>query len=142
MSDSIIDVCTAIFEEMGPVYLKNQPLVQSGGLQRIIFMKCGTYQTFWALLMEKGLFWNSPSTHVSKYRDYKCHDSITLMAVVGPDYRIIHADAEMNGRMSNVGNWSRNAFRKAIGDSNNPLDIPCKATANEIQTHTSCFSWR
>ena len=46
------------------------------------------------------------------------------MAVIGPDYRIIHADLRMNGRVSDSGNWSRNAFRKAIEDSNNPLDIP------------------
>ena len=46
------------------------------------------------------------------------------MAVVGPEYEFLNVDVGMNGRMSDGGNWSRNSFRKALEDENNPLEIP------------------
>ena len=58
------------------------------------------------------------------YHDYKEKDSIILMAVIGPEYEFLNVDLGMNGRMSDGGNWSRNNFRKALENENNPLGIP------------------
>ena len=59
-----------------------------------------------------------------RYHDYKGNDSVILMDVVGPEYEFLNVDVGMNGRMSHGGNWSRNSFRKAVENENNPLRIP------------------
>ena len=46
------------------------------------------------------------------------------MVAVGPDYEILVADVGINSRMSDGGNWSRNAFRMKLVNPENPLDIP------------------
>jgi len=60
-----------------------------------------------------------PAKSGSHFYDYKGHNSILAMVEVGPEYEIVAADVGKSGRMSDVGNWSRNKFR----DKNNPLNI-------------------
>ena len=44
------------------------------------------------------------------------------MVAVGPEYQILAA-VEMNGRMSDGGNSSRNKFRELIADKQNTLNL-------------------
>ena len=46
------------------------------------------------------------------------------MGVVGPGYEFIFADVDINGIMSDGGNWAKNKFRTALENVENPLSIP------------------
>lgn len=46
------------------------------------------------------------------------------MLIVGPEYEILAADVGMNGRMSDVGNCSRNKFWSLMENPENPLNFP------------------
>ena len=124
ISQAISEVCTAIYEEMGPIYVKT-PNSRTEWEQI-----SGKFEERWNLpnilgaIDGKRIILEQPINSGSMYHDYKGNDSIILMAVVGPEYEFLNVDVGMNGRMSDGGNWSRNSFRKALENVNNPLGIP------------------
>lgn len=65
-----------------------------------------------------------PACSGSHYYDYKAHNSILAFVAVGPEYEILAADVEMNGRMSDGGKWNRNKFTELVADRQNLLNIP------------------
>lgn len=50
--------------------------------------------------------------------------SIVLLAVAGPNYKFIHAEVGVNGRMTDGGIWHDSEFNRAINEPSNPLNLP------------------
>lgn len=69
-----------------------------------------------------------PANFGSHYINYKKEHRIVLMALVGPDYRFIHADVGMNGRVSDGGVWSRISLKKKL--FGNEIILPAPAPFN------------
>ena len=53
-----------------------------------------------------------PRNSMSHYIKYKGTDSIIRMAVAGPEYQFLFAEAGMNRRNSDRGNWLEESIRK------------------------------
>ena len=64
----------------------------------------------------------------SYYRNYKGTDSITLLAMVEPEYEFLFVDVGMNGRNSDGGNWSqshlKNGLEKNTLNLSDPTPLP------------------
>jgi hypothetical protein len=65
-----------------------------------------------------------PGNSGSHYYDYKGHNSLILLAAVGPQYEILWADVGANGRVSDGTVWQKCALKNALTAENNPLNIP------------------
>lgn len=65
------------------------------------------------------------------YRNYKRTDNIILMAIVGPEYKFLFAEVNINRRNSDGGNWAQSTMKKAL--ENGTLNLPKpKASSTEF----------
>ena len=124
ISDAVIMSCVAIFEEMGPVYLRTPKERDEWEKIEKNFYERWNMPNVLGAMDGKRINIVQPLKSGSHFRDYKENDSVILMGVVGPEYEFINADVGMNRRMSDAGNWVQNEFRKAISAEDNPLNIP------------------
>lgn len=124
ISQAISEVCLAVYEEMGPIYVKTPNSRREWEQISAKFEERWNLPNILGAIDGKRIILEQPINSGSRYHDYKGNDSVILMAVVGPEYEFLNVDVGMNGRMSDGGNWSRNSFRKALENENNPLRIP------------------
>lgn len=72
----------------------------------------------------KRIIIQQPGKSGSHYYDYKGHNSLILLAAVGPQYEILWADVGANGRVSDGTVWQKCALKKALTAENNSLNLP------------------
>ena len=70
----------------------------------------------------KHIVLQQPKRSGSHYRNYKGIDSITLPAMVGPEYDFLFADVGINGRNCDGGNWSLSRLKNGL--EKNTLNLP------------------
>ena len=98
ISSIVLECCEAIYDILGPTYLKTPDS------ERIIIQQ--------------------PCNSGSHYFDYKEHHSIILLAVFGPNYECLWADMGTNGRAPDGAIWRKSDLRELLSSEDNRLHLP------------------
>ena len=120
----ISDVCKAIVDHLGSMYLK-VPSSQKEWLE--IALK---FEEKWNLsncvgaIDGKHIVMQPPANAGSYYYNYKNTHFIVLMAVAGPGYECLYADVDTNGRISDGGVFNKCGLAKSIDDGTISLPPP------------------
>ena len=104
VSQIIQDVCKAIYEVMGSLYLKTPNSAEEWEIISNKFEERCNLPNILGAVDGKRIQLEQPMNSGSRFHDYKGNDNILLMAAIGPEYEFINVDVGMNGQMSDSGN--------------------------------------
>ena len=114
-------VCKAIYEHLGPDYLKVPETSEEWLDIAARFEEKWNYPNCLGVIDGKHIVMQPPPNAGSHYYNYKNTNSIVLMAVAGPDYECIYADVGTNGRVSDGGVWNKCGLSQGIDDGTTSL---------------------
>lgn len=76
----------------------------------------------------------APKKEGSVYFNYKGTHSIVLLALIGPDYRVLYFDAGTNGRVSDVGVFNNCKLSECLESNTLTLPAPWTLPGRNVQT--------
>ena len=124
ISNIVVETCQAIFNVLSEEVLK-LPSTPEGWLHLAsLFEKRWNFPNGIGAIDGKRINIQQPGNSGSHYYDYKGHNSLILLAAVGPQYEILWADVGANGRVSDGTVLQKCALKNALTAENNPLNIP------------------
>lgn len=85
---------------------------------------------------EKHVVIQAPKNEGSVYFNYKGTPSITLLALIGPNYEIIYFDVGCNGRISDGGVYNKCELSKCLEQNTLHLPSPRHFLVELFQLHT------
>ncbi|CAB4038159.1 Hypothetical predicted protein, partial [Paramuricea clavata] len=130
----VVETCHAIFNVLSKEFLK-LPSTPEGWLHlSSIFEKRWNFPNGIGAVDGKRITIQQPGMSGSHYYDYKGHNSLILLAAVGPQYEILWADVGANGRVSDGTVWQKCALKQALAAENNPLNLPQPRLLPELST--------
>lgn len=124
ISSIVVETCQAIFDILGPRYLKTPSTQEEWVSVAQRFESRWNFPNGIGALDGKRVLIQQPQNSGSRYYDYKGHNSIILMAIFGGDYECLWADVGANGRASDGGVWQRSDLKSLLSSEDNPLNLP------------------
>lgn len=122
ISKIIPEVCDAIINVLGPVYMSTPTTANEWINIAEGFEKSWNFPNCIGSIDGKHIAIKKPKHSGTDYYNYKGFYSIVLLGIVDADYKFIRAEVGINGRFSDGGVWNRSNFNEAI--ENGKLDIP------------------
>ena len=111
ISSLVVETCQAIFDVLGPRYLKTPSTQEEWESVAQRFERRWNFPNGIGALHEKRILIQQPQNSGSRYYDYKGHKRIILMAVFGGDYECLWANVGANGHASDGGVWRRSDLK-------------------------------
>lgn len=126
LSQTIPEVCTAIYDVLKDTYLKCPQTKDDWLLIAKQFNDNWQFPNLCGAIDGKHIRIVPPIGAGSHYFNYKGFHSIVLMAVVDADLKFIYVDVGTNGRISDGGIWANCSLRKRLeaGSMNLPDPAP------------------
>ena len=114
--------CKAVVERLTPDFIK-VPAMKAEWLNVLKrFKDRWNYPHALRAIDDKHIRFQKPKNGGSFYYNYKHTHSIILMAIAGPDYKCLYADAGSNGRFNDSGIWNKCALLQGI--LNGTVELP------------------
>ena len=123
ISEAVSEVCDVIIKKLGLKYLKTPKTEAEWTEIAHKFNERWNFPNGSGALDGKHIVIQQPHNSGSRHRNYKGSDSVVLLALVGPEYEFLYAEAGVNGRNSDGGIWDQCKLKKAL--ENGTLNIPC-----------------
>ena len=124
ISNIVVETCQAIFNVLSRDFLKLPSTPEEWLYLASIFEKRWNFPNGIGAVDGKRITIQQPGKSGSHYYDYKGHNSLILLAAVGPQYEILWADVGANGRVSDGTVWQKCALKQALTADGNPLNLP------------------
>ena len=124
ISTAVQECCEAIYQILGPVYLKTPNTEEEWSRIANLFERRWNFPNGIGAIDGKRIIIQQPHNSGSHYFDYKSNNSIILLAVIGPNYEFLWADVCTNGRAPDGSIWQKSDFKKLLSDGNNTLCLP------------------
>ena len=124
ISTIVIECCEAIFEILGPTYLKT-PNTEEEWLSL-----ARAFETRWnfpngiGATDGKRIILQQPFNAGSHYFDYKSNNSVIMLEIIGPNYEFLWADVGTNGRAPDGGIWQRSIMKECLASETYQLCLP------------------
>ncbi len=128
ISEIVIDVCTAIFNELGESHLQTPNSTEKWKEIAGLFLSRWNLPNNIGAIDGKRILIQKPAHSGSHFHDYKSSESIIALVVAGPNYECLYADVGTNGRNPDGHAWSRCTLKKALDSATNPLNLPAPCT--------------
>ena len=127
ISDIVVETCQAIFNVLSRDFLKLPSTSEEWLYLANMFEKRWNFINGIGAVDGKRITIQQPGksgSHKSHYYNYKGHNSLILLAAVGPQYEILWAGVGANGRVSDGTVWQKYALKQALAADDNPLNFP------------------
>ena len=99
----VISVCEALINQLGNMYLTTPSTAEEWKNIAHDFQDKWQFPVAIGAVDGKHIAIIPPANSGSNYYNYRHTNSIVLLAIAGPNYKRLFADAGSNGRMSNSG---------------------------------------
>ena len=124
ISSIVLECCEAIYDILGPTYLKTPDSEEEWSRIAQLFERRWNFPHGIGAIDGKRIIIQQPCNSGSHYFDYKEHHSIILLAVFGPNYECLWADMGTNGRAPDGAIWRKSDLRELLSSEDNRLHLP------------------
>ena len=119
-----LECCEAIYDILGPTYLKTPDSEEEWSRIAQLFKRRWNFLHGIGAIDGERIIIQQPCNSGSHYFDYKEHHSIILLAVFGPNYECLWADMGTNGRAPDRAIWRKSDLRELLSSEDNRLHLP------------------
>ena len=124
ISSIVLECCEAIYDIMGPSYLKTPGSVEEWSKIAELFERRWNFPNGIGAIEGKRIIIQQRCNSGSHYLDYKDHYSVILLAVFGPNYECLWADIGTNGRTPDGAIWRKSDLKELLSNKENQLHLP------------------